>query len=281
MAILISDIGSSKSSWALLSNSKIEQFETVGFNPNYQTEAEITNILNEVVRHFNIATFDELFLYGAGIDSIKSKQILESSIAKSTIITTNISLENDLLAAARCCFSDTENGVIAILGTGSNIREYNNGQLLGESHSLGYILGDEGGGVGFGRYLCKAFVYGELSIGISNILSHYGYSKESIINSVYHKPYPQKYFANFARVLFEFKADDSLKSLLKKNFTDFIESHVLKIDNIQNKDLKFVGSMAYYFQEELNETAKTYNLKISTIHQNPLNGLIEYHKKHI
>ncbi len=281
MHTLIADIGSTKSIWTILDKDQDKSYETIGFNPNYQSEKEITDVFLNVSKNLNLNTIHSCFLYGAGIDNEMSLSVLKN-ICKITVPSVNtIHIENDLLAAARSCFTDHEDGVIAILGTGSNIRPYKQGKLIGESKSLGYILGDEGGGVGFGKYVVQAFVYGNLSKEIHQYLTDLEFSKTSIIKAVYNKPYPQKYLANFARILHPLRSDLSIKTLLAQNFNNFIESHVLKIENIQNKDLKFVGSMAFYFQDILIETAKTHNITVKGCYKNPMAGLIDYHKNNI
>lgn len=281
MHILIADIGSTKSIWTTLNKTEDKSYETIGFNPNYQSEEEIADVLQTVKKHLDLTHITTCFLYGAGIDKDESKDILKRLCSKYISQALELHIENDLLAAARSSYTDQEDGVIAILGTGSNIRPYRNGELLGESHSLGYILGDEGGGVGFGKHIARAFVYGDLSHKINSILKDLNYSKDSIIQAVYNQAYPQRYLANFARILYPYRNEPTVKQALVKNFSDFIESHVLKIENIQNKDLKFVGSMAFYFQDILIETAKTYNITINGCVQTPMLGLIDYHKNNI
>lgn len=281
MHTLIADIGSTKSIWTILDQNHHQSYQTIGFNPNYQSQEEISNVFTSVSDHLNIDSITSCFLYGAGIGNGKSKAILQAICKQHLPSDTTLWVENDLLAAARSCFTDHEDGVIAILGTGSNIRPYSQGQLTGESKSLGFILGDEGGGVGFGKYIARAFVYGDLSSEVCQVLTASGFSKQSIIDSVYNKSYPQKYLANFARILYPYRTDSTVKKVLVKNFADFIESHVLKIENIKNKDLKFVGSMAFYFQDVLKETAKTYGITIKACYQNPMEGLIDYHKNNI
>lgn len=281
MYTLIADIGSTKSLWTILNGINHKSYETIGFNPNYQSPEEIAKVFSSVNDHLNLERVSSCHLYGAGIDNKQSKFVLQTICSQYVKSGAGIHIENDLLAAARSCFSDSENGVIAILGTGSNIRPYEQGKLMGESKSLGFILGDEGGGVGFGKYLAKAYVYDELPKEINQVLKDLDITKTSIINAVYNAPYPQRYLANFARILYPYRNNQKVKALLVQNFTDFIESHVLKIENIQNKDLKFVGSMAYYFQDILIETAHKHHITIKGCYQNPMNGLIDYHKNNI
>ncbi len=281
MHILIADIGSTKSIWTVLNKDSHESYQTIGFNPNYQSKEEISAVFSNVKSNLNINKIGACYLYGAGIDSKDSMRALQDICSQQLPSNIDLFLENDLLAAARCCFNDNESGVIAILGTGSNIRSFNKGKLTGESKSLGYILGDEGGGVGFGKHLVRAFIYGDLSPEIEQILSELNHTKSSIINSVYNEAYPQKYLANFVRIIYPHRYEPSIKLLIEKNFSDFITSHVLKIEDIQNKDLKFVGSMAYYFEDILIETAKKHNITIKHCYQNPMEGLIDYHKNNI
>lgn len=281
MHTLIADIGSTKANWTLLNKDNHLDYSTKGFNPNYQSEQEINHVLEQVKHHFNLSSLKTCYLYGAGIDGNQSKLILETCCKSIFGNHNNVFVENDLLAAARSSFSNNEEGVIAILGTGSNVREYKFGQLIGESNSLGYILGDEGGGVSFGKYIVKGIVYNEIPNTIINEIKELQLSRQQIIEQVYSNQYPQIFLANFARVCFPYKDNSYIKSILNKNFNDFIVSHLLNIEDITKKDIKFVGSMAYFFQEELIEAANNHKLNITQIVQNPQEGLVNYHKQNL
>lgn len=278
MYTIIADIGSSKSTWTALNKTSHKTFTTKGFNPNYQSKTEIQNILSEVHSYFCDFRITSCSIYGAGIDQESSKLVLSDLLHKIFKHLQSISIENDLLAAARSCYSDSESGVIAILGTGSNVKLYRNGVLHGESHSLGYILGDEGAGVAFGKEIVKALVYQNFPKEIIEQNTVFNISKSEIIDRVYKQPYPQQFLAQFAKFCHPYKTHPFIKGLLIKNFKSFIETHLLKIKEIQNKDIKFVGSMAFYFREALEIAAKEHQINIKQISQNPQNGLISYHK---
>jgi hypothetical protein len=47
----------------------------------------------------------------------------------------------------------------------------------------------------------------------------------------------------------------------------------------QNEKVHFVGSIAYYFREILEQAAKEMGVTIGTIDKSPMEGLINYHMK--
>ena len=58
---------------------------------------------------------------------------------------------------------------------------------------------------------------------------------------------------------------------------DFVENYILQYDNSRDLLVHFVGSIAFYLKDELEEVLESYDLKIGNILRRPIDGLIAYH----
>ena len=59
---LIADCGASKTHWRLIDGERIQQFETLGLHPRFNSEEKIDNQLHEVCKTFNYP-IHELFIF--------------------------------------------------------------------------------------------------------------------------------------------------------------------------------------------------------------------------
>ncbi|MCF2737834.1 ATPase, partial [Bacteroides caecigallinarum] len=71
------------------------------------------------------------------------------------------------------------------------------------------------------------------------------------------------------------KHEAQVKNFLCECFTDFFERNVMKYDT--SLEISFTGSVSWYFQEEIKETAKRLNLKTGKFIKEPIWGLKEFH----
>lgn len=152
--ILIADGGSTKCDWAVVDSSHatlVKLFQTEGINPFAREEAEILTLLKvDVLPQTADYTIDKIYLYGAGITPEKGK-IMEQLLL-SVFEGAKVSATSDMEGAARGTVGSGD-GIVVILGTGSNSAYYSGGQSVEKVAALGYILGDEGGGAVLGRTL--------------------------------------------------------------------------------------------------------------------------------
>ena len=150
---LIVDSGSTKTLWCLINNDKIiQEISTPGMNPYISSITQIQQIIESDVSPILQNKPEKIFFYGAGCSSTENKKIIADELRK---INTDakIEVDHDLLAVARslCLF---DSGIAVILGTGSNSCLYNGREIVKNTPSLGYILGDEGSG----SYIGKQFL---------------------------------------------------------------------------------------------------------------------------
>ncbi|MEH6406618.1 MAG: N-acetylglucosamine kinase, partial [Leeuwenhoekiella sp.] len=104
---------------------------------------------------------------------------------------------------------------------------------------------------------------------------------ETIKNHLYKKPNPNTYLAQFARFLITNKKHEYCQVLIRKGLTLFIEHQILQFKQAHEVPVHFVGSIAFYLQDELRELLKEYDLKMGKILKRPIEGLVAYHKSYI
>ena len=276
--ILVADSGSSKTDW-LLSTSLQESisFKTTGLNPYFLTEKEITKIIQEqvpdMVAHANEVT--EIYFFGAGCSSPDRHEIVSNAISQ-LFSKAFISVDSDLLgcAYATCGY---EKGICCVMGTGSIISFFDGESIHDGQHGLGFVLGDEGSGTWFGKAMITDFLYGNMPADISQKFDEaYGLNKEIVIKNVYQKPNANTYLASFSKFVSEIKTTPYGQALLEKGLLEFIESNIKSYPEYHRFKCHFVGSIAYFFADELTALCQQQGVKTGKIIKQPINDLVAF-----
>ena len=279
MSILIADSGSTKTDWVLLDNNNIIiQFQTIGFNPYFQSSEDIHNEIKTVllpVLKDQLQTITHIAYYGAGCSTPDKVQVVKQGLY---LAFGNISSEvnHDLLAAARA-LCGKEKGIACILGTGSNSCLYDGKEVTENVPSVGYLFGDHGSGATIGRTFIQNYFDGKLPIHLVTAFENAGYHREIILENVYKKTMPSRYLASIVKFLSDYSNDSFVKELIKKCFIDFFEAQVSKYTGAKSLPVNSVGSIGYYYKELLAEAAKEKGFIIGNIIKSPIDGLIKYH----
>ena len=274
---LIADSGSTNTHWCLVQNGEVvNEIITDGINPFYQTDMEIIALLDDqlIPKLVNI-DIDSIYFYGAGC-SFPDKKILVSRALVRFFGNSMIEIQSDLLGAARSLFQH-EKGIACILGTGSNSCYYNGKEIEQNVSPLGFILGDEGSGAVLGKIFIADCLKNQLPVELKEkFLTCYELTPEMILENVYKKPFPNRYLAQFTPFLLENIEEPSIFNLVYDSFDAFLIRNVMQypLDDIQ---IGFVGSVAYYFRDTIEIVASERRIIISDIVQNPMNGLVKYH----
>ena len=274
------DSGSTKTDWVFFNTpDDARTIKTQGINPCHQSEEEIINIIKKELLPdtggINLSSINEVFYYGAGCAtaSICSQVagILKKFFSKASIL-----VDSDMLGAARSLCGHSE-GVACVLGTGSNSCLYNGRDIIDQVPSLGYILGDEGSASALGRRLISDCFKRQLPESVSTeFMQRYSLTKDSIIESVYRKPMPNRYIAGFVPFLIEKRHITEVHKMLIICFTDFFVRNVINYHKPW-LPVHFVGSLANSFADELKETADSLGMTIGRIEASPVKGLVHYH----
>jgi N-acetylglucosamine kinase-like BadF-type ATPase len=277
--LLIADSGSSKTDWRLVSSDGlVKPAGTAGFNPYFQTSEEIyTEILRELPRQLGILGVKEIYFYGAGCSTEKNRSIVQDGLGK-LFPAALIHVSHDMMAAARA-LCGREAGIACILGTGVNSCLYDGEGITEGRPSLGFWLGDEGGGGYLGKTLIQHYFHEEMPIDLrQQFADMYQPVLGTVLENAYKKPFPNSYFASFSRFLSGRTEHPYCRQLVQHGFSLFFERYVSKYTNSSRHPVHFTGSVAYHFRDILGEVAREKGMRLGSVLQNPIEGLILYHQ---
>lgn len=273
---LLADSGGSKTTWSIISNGKINSLTTKGMNPYYNSQASLNLILeSELLPSISVNDISEIYFYGAGCSSDQSCEKVSNSL-HSKLPKAVIHVNHDLLGAARA-LCQNEAGLVGILGTGSNSCFYNGTTIASHVPSLGYILGDEGGGGHMGKVLLRDFIRNKLPENIHQKIEALGCTKANIENRIYLEKNPISFLSGFAPLIKENIELDYFKELVMQTFDAFIDNCLVAYENHQAYPIHFSGSIAYYFKDQLNNALNKHNLQLGSVVKNPIEGLTKFH----
>lgn len=275
---LVADSGSTKTEWRLFNKNGVqEKASSKGLNPIFLNKTSFENAVKESLPESWFAMVSKLWFYAAGVDT----ENMKSEAAKwlqSVFTKAEVWVESDLLAAAKAgCGS--EEGIVAILGTGSNSALYNGSSIVEHIRPLGYILGDEGSGTALGKALLRHLLRDEFSKELSESLyAELGMSYDEILEHVYRSEWPNRFIASCTRVLHSHKSEKEISELINKVLEEFVNL-LGRYSNASRLPINFVGSISCYFEENLSDIIKIKGLNMGKVIQSPAEELVKYHIK--
>ena len=279
--ILIADCGSTKIDWCILKGDKlVKQFFTTGVNALLMPEDKIrATFETELKPQVEGSEIFEVYYYGAGCLSEEICSNVSRSIASVIPSATTISVNSDLLAAARALCGRNP-GIACILGTGSNSCYYDGEKICDNVSTLGYILGDEGSGAVLGKLLVGDVLKKQLPAELcEKFLKQFNLDRMKIIENVYKKPAPNRFLASLSPFLIQNIEEPAIHRLVLNAFKSFFVRNIENYANFKEVPVSFVGSVGFYYREVLDEAAKALDITIGTVIKSPMEGLLKYHSK--
>jgi glucosamine kinase len=274
--ILVADSGSSKTDWMAYSPDRTLTFSTQGINPYFVNAFDVVKILTknkDLSAYAN--SIKEVYFFGSGCSSPDKHEIISNGLS-SFFTKAFISVDHDLIGSAYATCGDKK-GLTCILGTGSNISYYDGHDVHDGKHGLGYVLGDEGSGTYFGRKILVSYLYGTMPEELREVFGKtFDVTKEIVINNIYQKPFPNSYLATFSRFMIAHKAHPFIQKILKDGFQEFIDTNVKDYKAYKTLECNFVGSISYYYQDELRAVFEENGIRVGKILQKPIEGIFEY-----
>jgi len=275
--MMIADSGSTKTDWVVLEKGEeVHAYTTPGINPYFLNKEDIVKI---IMRHVNGPVPEsilDIHFYGAGCSAPKKSEVVRAALQE-VFTSSAIYVEHDLMGAARALLHKEE-GLVAILGTGSNSCHFDGEIIIQNVPALGYVLGDEGSGAYLGKMLVQAYLTGELNHDLHQEFSlFFKLSHEEILDAIYKKPFPNRFLATFCPFISQHMSHSIIKAMVTEGFSDFFEAHILKYPAHNSLKVGFVGSVGYYFKDILKDVAKKNNVQVGKILKSPIEGLVAYH----
>jgi N-acetylglucosamine kinase-like BadF-type ATPase len=272
--ILVADSGSTKTAWYLLDISDNQQFKTSGLNPYFLDKSAILNVLQKELP-VSASSVSCVYFYGSGCTP--EKQAFVKEILDQHFEVKNSEVYSDLLGASRSLCRDEE-GIVCILGTGSNSCYYDGKNIVENVSPLGFILGDEGSGAVLGKILLADILKKQLPASIRDeFFRSYNITAAEIIDKVYRQSLPNRFLAQFTPFISKHIGLPEIKTLVENSFSEFIRRNVLQYSKTNYLPVHFTGSIAWHFRNHLEEVLKKFNLQLGKITKDPLLGLAEYH----
>lgn len=277
--ILLADSGSTKTDWSLLKNGKlVQKISTKGTNPFFQSQEDIRNeIKYSLIPQLPSENVDELYFYGAGCAFPDKIAIVKDAIGEFIKVNGKIEVNSDMLAAARGLCGHKP-GIACIIGTGSNSCLYDGCDIIDNVSPLGFILGDEGSGAVLGKILVGNIFKNQLSTELQKrFFIQFPMTRAEIIDRVYCKPFPNRFLASLSTFYEENISDPSIRAILVDSFKSFLKRNVMQYEGHKQYAINFIGSIAYFFKEQLDEACKEMNMTLGIVERSPMEGLIQYH----
>lgn len=273
--IVIADSGSTKTQWTMLDGGVRSDTKTSGLNPAVMDDEHIAALLADELPPVFTKDVAEVHFYGAGCTPANVPR-MQRLLAERLGNRAAIGVYSDMLGAARALFGRNE-GIACIIGTGSNSCLYDGKGIADSVPSLGYILGDEGGGAALGRMFLNAIFKRRLP---KHLLEEYlawaDTSLDDVISRVYRGATPNRFLASTARFVALHLDDEGVEKLVVDNFRAFFRHNILPYGDT-TMPVGVVGGLAFAMRTQLVRAAEEEHIVVDKVLAQPSDGLIGYH----
>ena len=276
--ILIADGGSTKCDWSgydVDSKKEIFSIQTRGMNPSYLTKEEINQ---ELEKHQKLRVIgqkvEELYFFGSGCGNVLYQQKMKEIFKGYFGYIAEVVVLGDIEGAVFACTD--EPGVVAILGTGSNICYFDGIQIDPRIPSLGYTLMDQGSGNYMGRELLKAYYFNRLSKDVKLLLDQeFDLDVDLVKQKLYSGGTPSAYLASFASFIIENNHLPPFSNIIKRSLEAFFDLSVNQFKSeLSEVPLHFVGSIAHFTGDYLREICLERGFTLGKIVKSPISEIL-------
>ncbi|GGZ58060.1 MULTISPECIES: N-acetylglucosamine kinase [Mesonia] len=281
--LLIADGGSTKCDWILLDDNgeKVFKTRTKGLNPAVFKTPVLESRLRENEDLAQVKDkITQVGFFGAGCGTKRPTENLKRIIGE-YFTNAEVDVREDMVAASYAVTS--EPGIVCILGTGSNSCFFDGKDVRMAVDSLGYILMDEASGNYFGKRLIRDYYYKRMPVVLAKEFEErFNLDADEIKRNLYQEDNPNTYLAHFAEFIFTSEeVNGYFYKLISEGMKKFIENRVLCFRESQNVPIHFVGSIAHFSKEIIEDALKPYSLELGNIVRRPIDGLIEHYRKNV
>lgn len=277
---LLVDSGSTKADWIAIDDAGKVLFTTqsLGLNPEVLSKEEIINRLED---RFDISHNKEqvshLFFYGAGCGTDRMKNFL-GEVFQEYFKNAKITVHEDTYAAVYATTPKGQQAIVCILGTGSNCSYFDGSVLHQKVQSLGYIAMDDCSGNRFGRHLLRGYYFGKMPQDLAQEFeTTFNVEPDPVKHNLYKEPNPNAYLATFAKFLIKYKDTEFCRQYIFEEMESFVENYIKQFENYKEVPVHFIGSIAFYLKEELQNVLDKHGIQLGNVLRRPIDGLIEYH----
>ena len=147
---------------------------------------------------------------------------------------------------------------------------------------ISYWKMDEASGNYFGKKLIRDYYYDKMPKSIAKLFeAQFDLDADVIKRNIYKEENPNAYLAHFAEFIFKNERTPYFNKVLQKGMKEFFVNRILPYQESADVPVHFVGSIAFFSQDIINDVARYYMVEIGKIIRRPIDGLIEYHREKI
>jgi len=274
---LVADAGASKISWALIKDNEIVEFKTPGYNPNIADHNYLRQLLvTGFPADFSTAEVKSVYYYGAGCESDFGKDRVAKSINNFFPALDDLKIMTDIEGAGFAVYGKSK-GIIGILGTGAHAGFYNGETVVDSPISIGYLLGDEGGGAYLGKILITKVLREELPSEIREyFFRKFSTDAKGLIKDIYCADYPNRKLASFVPFLKENIQNPVIENIVIEGFILYYKTCLTALKgSYRNYLITIIGGVADAFALQLNSVLLEKGFKNIQIINSPIQYLIE------
>lgn len=276
---LIADSGSTKTHWVLLNGEQERHCVTEGLNPWLADRDVFALVGRQLCGQLGLegAKVEQVFFYGAGCGTESACQRVREWMGE-TLPFDSMEVNSDLLGACRATCGSNE-GMVGILGTGSNMCYYNGQRVALQRVSTGFILGDEGSGNHIGKRLLKDYLEERMPEDLRAMFhDDYPYTTAEFIDCIYRRPFPNRFLASLASFAASHKENQYMQEVIHSCFRAYFEQ-MSYFGEHASLPLHVVGGLVSSFEAEIGEAADGSGVRLGVMVQSPIEGLVSFHKE--
>ncbi len=283
--IIIADSGGTKTEWRSVGDEGVVcAAQTAGMNPSAYGADHFVAMVNQAMPLLNPdgENVDKIYFYGAGLLTTASVAPIDAAL-KEWCPSAFVDFRSDLLAAARALFADGE-GIVAIMGTGSNSCLYRDGKIMLNYRPGGFILGDDGSAASLGKAFISDVVRSLTPTSVYCMFrEEYDLPYQVIVENVYHKPGAAAFLGSFAPFILKNIDEPSgyFRSLVEGCIDAFMKSALTRYKDGDDEVAKVgvVGSFGCACEEYVREIGERYAMEFVKFLKSPIDELVPYHCK--
>ena len=278
--IAVLDAGGTKTEMYLGDSTRREIRKVEGINPYFQSDEEIRNRLHHLLLPTDNLDEDlkHVWYYGTGCSDLAQSQRVQIQLT-SVFPNAKVTVEHDLMGACRAlCFD--EPGIVGILGTGSNACVFDGRKIEKQMVSLGFWLGDEGGGGNLGKMLLADWLKGRFPSDLEHSFSEWvGISKKEALVRIYSDKNANTTVSRLAAFAVQNLDHFYMVEKIRDNFKAYFNEIGSITASYKDRPFHFTGSIAFQLQEVLKEVAWNLSYETGKIVSSPTEELFRYHTK--
>lgn len=272
---LTADGGSTKTAWRIApaAGGAGRVVQTVGMNPSLMDGDELVHTLRTALcpqlTAAECSGVIEIAYYGAGCRGEACEKMVRA--LRERWPAAQVTVDSDIVGAARALFGPQGSGIACILGTGSNSCLYLEGRVVHNVSPLGFILGDEASGAVMGRRLLGDALKGQLPAALTEtFFRETGLTADAVIDRVYRQAAPNRFLASMVPFIVRHLADEpALQVLVRDELDRFFARNVSQYGRT-DLPVGFVGGVAAALHEEVAAATARHGYALGPIVKSPL-----------